>query len=265
MRGLPLQVTELLSRQYSVIERQQLLRLGPSPTAMKRWVADGVLIPLHQGVYGLVGTKPSHEQRITAALLRAGPEARSGGPSACWLHGIEGVGSDWPPYVLVPADRRVRRVPFTVIRSGVGGKDEHTIRGIPTVSPALALIDLAGLVTERRLRTAVDSARRQGLIRLDRLVQRAGELGRRPGAIALRRVFASGQLVKESEGERLMAGLFTACDPQPVWGVWIYADVRIDAVFLEARLVLEYDGRDYHTIDTDRDADSRRELRLKQS
>lgn len=28
--------------------------------------------------------------------------------------------------------------------------------------------------------------------------------------------------------------------------------------------MLEYDGRDYHTIDTDRDADSRRELRLKQ-
>ncbi|MGH8884311.1 MAG: type IV toxin-antitoxin system AbiEi family antitoxin domain-containing protein [Egibacteraceae bacterium] len=263
MRGLPRAITELMSRQYGVIERQQLLTLGPPPTAVKRWVTDGVLIPLHRGVYGLAGATPSHEQHIVAALLRAGPEARAGGPSACWLHGIEGVSPDWPPYMLVPEARRVRHVSFTVVRSGWAARDEQTVRGIPAVSPALGLIDLAALVTERRLRIAVDDARRQGLIRLDRLVERAEELRRRPGAVALRHVFASGQFAQESEGERLMARLFRPGDPQPSWAVWVYPDVRVDAIFLEARLVLEYDGRDHHTIDTDRDADSRRELRLK--
>jgi hypothetical protein len=43
----------------------------------------------------------------------------------------------------------------------------------------------------------------------------------------------------------------------------VYPNVRVDAVFLAVRLVLEYDGRDHHKIDTDRDHDSRRELRLK--
>lgn len=125
-----------------------------------------------------------------------------------------------------------------------------------------ALIDVAGRISERELRVAVDSARRQGLVRVDRLARRAAALGNRPGAAAMRRLVASGQLAQESEGERALAGLFLPGDPLPCWQVWVLPGIRVDAAYLEARLVLEYDGRAWHTLDTDREADAARELKL---
>jgi hypothetical protein len=203
------------------------------------------------------------EQRLMAALLRAGPEACAGGPSACWLHGLEGFGPDWQPWVLVPPARKVQRASFTIARAGWNARDERTVRCVPTVSPQLALIDAAALVTEKRTRVAVDSGRRLGLLRVDRLAERANEAGGRRGAAVVRRICASGQLGQDGEGERLMARLFRRGDPQPRWGVWIYRDAQVDALFPEARLAVEFDGKIHHSIDADPDHDSRRELRLK--
>lgn len=71
------------------------------------------------------------EQALRAAVLRCGRGARAAGESACAL-------------LVQPADRA-------------------TVRGVPSVSAARALIDVAARVDERRLRAAIDSARRAGL------------------------------------------------------------------------------------------------------
>lgn len=83
-----------------------------------------------------------------------------------------------------------------------------------------------------------------------------------PGRARARAWLAEGVLAQESEGERALASALRAAPVQPEWGMWLLPDVRVDAVYRAARLVLEYDGRRHHTLESDRDADQRRQQRL---
>lgn len=67
---------------------------------------------------------------------------------------------------------------------------------------------------------------------------------------------------QESEGERRLARVPAAGGPAPHWGRWLVPGVRVDAVYPQARLVVEYDGFKHHSTSTDLDHDHRRRLRL---
>jgi hypothetical protein len=83
-----------------------------------------------------------------------------------------------------------------------------------------------------------------------------------PGAEAALDIAAKGELDKESEGERALATVFLPTDPWPLWQAWVLGNVRVDALFPEARLALEYCGRKFHSIGEDRRRDLARSARL---
>ncbi|HVM13086.1 MAG TPA: hypothetical protein VM287_01990 [Egibacteraceae bacterium] len=129
---------------------------------------------------------------------------------------------------------------------------------MPTITVTRSLIDVAATQPAKSVRVAYDSGRRAKATTLDELTARASALGRVHGAAQMRRLIATGQLRCESEGERDLDRLWRPGDPRPEAQVTVALrsrHYRLDFAYLDARLCLEYDGRDYHEPHQDHDRD----------
>lgn len=248
MPALPPEVIAVASEHREVVSRRQLLELGHTTGTIAGWVSGGLLLPYCRGQYLLPGATVDAVGRLLAALERSGEEARIGGSWACGLWGLEGFDLSGADHVLVTPKRRVRGGPFTVIRSPVPPVDQATLDDVPTLTVTRGLIDVTPAHPAKKVRVAYDHARRAGLTSLDELTRRATELGNVRGAPPMRRLLDTGLLRHESEGERTLAQLWRPGDPVPEAQVWVACGprrYRLDFAFLDARLCLEYDGREF--------------------
>ncbi|MBW3604381.1 MAG: type IV toxin-antitoxin system AbiEi family antitoxin domain-containing protein [Actinobacteria bacterium] len=160
--ALPRQLLRLLHRQLGLVARAQVLAAGVPRATLHAWLLRGALEPVEWGVYRLPGTAVPKEQRILAALLRAGDRARATGWSACALYGLEGFDLGARPWVAIPKGRRVRGVDFIVERTDLERCDLATVAGLPAVTPIRALIDAAERVDAKVERVGIDDARGAG-------------------------------------------------------------------------------------------------------
>lgn len=261
--ALPKPVTDRMRPQHGLITRPQCLAHGMTPDEIDGLVRRRAIERVHRGVYRQLGSAAPPEQTLLAAVLRAGRGARIDGAAALALHEVEGFSLDCPPSVVVPANRTVTGVDFTV-HSGpdVQPGDRATVRGIPAVTPARAQIDIAVDGITARFRNAYDFARRKGLYSAEWLERRAKAQPEHPGAAIVLAFLDSGAGSQESDGERNLSKLLRFAPVQPEWGVWLFHDVRVDAIYRAARLVLEYDGRETHSLPEDIAADFERQRRL---
>lgn len=76
----------------------------------------------------------------------------------------------------------------------------------------------------------------------------------------VRRLFALQALALRSEGERLFASVLVGLRPRPLYNVEILSGICVDALDAEAALVMEYDGREDHSLPADIDADHQRQF-----
>ena len=259
----PEAIHSLLSQRQSLITARQLRSAGIPVNTIRSWTTRQWLVPVERGVYRVAGAPRTPTQRILAAVLRCGPEARAGGWTACALHGLEGFPLRAQRWVSVPPTCRVRGVAFILQRVSIPATERATVNGIPTVSPQRALIDAATRVGGRRLRVAIDDARRRDLIELDGLLARATALGRHAGAVQTRRLFSGGLLDQDGEAERWLAVGLAGRGIYPLWGPEILPGVFPDAVLPAASLIVECDGGAHHTIHADRASDASREALLR--
>lgn len=252
-----------MRRNIGLITRSQLRAMGVARSTIDGWVERGTLERVELGVYRQPGTAVLDEQRLRAAVYRAGEGARATGPSACALYGLEGFDLRSRPWIVIPPERRVRGVDFVVQRTPLAPGDLATVKRVPSVTPVRAVIEAARVVGARRLRVGIDDARRRGIVDLERLLRRAVELGRHPGAATVRALFGGGLLDQDGELERQLALLLARLGLQPTWGMEVLPGIIADACFPEASYILECDGREWHTIDSDRAADITREAVLR--
>jgi len=261
----PPQITCHSERQYGLVTRPQLRNAGCTPGQIDGWVARGQLVtPFGRGgAYRLAGAPVPDAQRHLAAVLRAGRGALLDGYAALALHGVEGFDLDCPPQVLIPLDRRVKGVHFRVGHGPISPADSTMVGGISVVTASRALLDVAHRLTVKALRVAVDDARRRGLVRLDRMVERAVALDGHRGAQAFLRVYATRTFDQESEGERVLAPWLATVALVGQWGTWVLPGIKFDAWFPEALLAVEYDGRNHHTLPTDKDHEEARRLKIR--
>jgi hypothetical protein len=226
--------------------RRELLEAGWAARTIDNRVAAGVLHRLGRGQYATVAPDP--RLRVAAAADRAG--GRVGGTWALGLHGLAGFDLSGDRQITIPPERRVRGTDFVVVRSPLPAVDHAEVDGVPTVTVERALIDLAATEPASTVRAAYYDAKGKRLVTAQRLAARAHALGRVPGAAAVRRIAASGALDLDSEGEwSFLTLVFRAEDPKPQPQVWVaYEDrsYRLDFAYLDARMDLEYDGRDTH-------------------
>ncbi|HEX6588757.1 MAG TPA: type IV toxin-antitoxin system AbiEi family antitoxin domain-containing protein [Longimicrobiales bacterium] len=263
-RVVEVAITELASRQHGVVTRAQLRAAGLRPDAIDQRVAEGRLLRLYLGVYG-VGMLLPERAPIMAAALACGGHAVVSHGSAAALYGLCPVADDGCVDVSVP-------LPFDRTRAGVRvhrvarllADERAMFDHIPVTSPARTLADLATRLEERDLERAIARAEREGMLRSDDLDTMRQRYSRRPGAARLLRVIgrAGGPRFTRSEAEARFLGLVRRAGlPAPQTNAHL-GGFEIDFLWPDYNLAVEVDGFRYHASRASFESDRRRSARL---
>ena len=225
------------------------------------------------GVYAFAGVPVDRTMRSWAATLHAGPGCPLALHTAGRLHEFEEALDLDDISLLVPDDRR--HPPAGVIwrrQIDLEPVDVVSIEGLLVTSVPRTALDLAAEVTVTRLRRLIESAIvgrgfdvADFAMVLER-VRRSGKRGVRKMELVLDQL-GPGDSIPHSELERLLdqaidrAGLPAPRHEHPLPGAGDRAGF-VDRCWPEARLIVEADGRRWHTrrhqiaLDHDRVLDS---------
>jgi hypothetical protein len=153
--------------------------------------------------------------------------------------------------VTSPKDRRNRKT-IRYFRASVGPLDRTEQRGIPVTTIGRTLLDL-GAVAPSRVPRAFEQADQLGLLGLADLERLIQEHERRPGTAVLRRLVvsaASWRGITRSELEaRFRILIEDAGLPVPLTNHRLFLGellIEADAVWPDAKLIVELDGYAYH-------------------
>jgi hypothetical protein len=264
-RARDLEIARLSRRQHGAWNRAQALAAGMTDKMIRGRVAAGSWIRLDHGVYAHIAAAATWERSVMAAVL-AEPWAVASHQSAAVLHGFYGFRPGRPVITIRPGANA--RGQLAIAHRGVDVQATEVQR-IPCVTVAQAFVDLAQVVAEPRLRAAL-SQHVDGVPRdLDRVRDRYCELAPRGGrnlrrlkAVLLR--FGAGDLPTESELERRMRAVFGVDAIPPIeWQAPFPGRApdgrRVDGLVRDWSLVLEGDGRAWHTRVEDFERDRRRD------
>ncbi|MGK7313523.1 MAG: DUF559 domain-containing protein [Candidatus Longimicrobiales bacterium M2_2A_002] len=256
-------VEGLAARQHGVIARTQLLERGVSAREVQYRLETGRLRRLHAGVYA-VGPVPGLLQQEMAATLACGRGAVVSHWSAagCWEIARRRPGH--PVAVSTLRDVRSSDAGIRVFRTTRLRDDETTLRdGLPLTSPARTLFDLAGWAyigdVERAFSRAVPTL--VTLAEIDVLLER---YPRRRGRRRLRALLQTGLSpgLTRSDAEREFLRVVRSGGlPRPATNV-VIAGYEVDCLWSDARLVVEIDGRAYHSDARSFEGDRERDAAL---
>lgn len=258
-------VARLSRRQHGVWSRVQALEAGATRGIIQSRLRTGLWVALDTAVYGHVAAPPTWERSVMAAVL-AEPWAVVSHRSAAVLHGFEGFRKGRPEITIRPgANARGR---LALAHRGVDVRTT-VVDGIPVVTAEQAFVDLAQVVGSARLERALAAKADKRLVDLDALRDRYCELaplgGRNLARLrtALRR-FGSGDLPEETELERMMRTTLTHPSIPPIkWQAPFPGrrpgKQRVDGFIPEWSMIVEGDGRAWHTRVEDFERDRRRD------
>ena len=232
--GLDGAIAAVATRQYGVVSRDDLLRIGVSRGGIERRIAAGRLLRVHRGVYAVGHRAPRREARWLAAAVAGGQAAvlshRSAG--ALWEIIDRELGV---PDVTAPARRRTAGI--VMHRGRLAAPDRTVHRGIPVTSPARTLVDLAHVLEPEDLTRAVREAQFRRLFDPPSL---RDALSRRPSR-RLRALVEDLAPTQSPLEDRLLA----ICDrhrvPRPLTQQQV-AVRRVDFLWPARRVVVETDG-----------------------
>lgn len=258
-------LSRLTDAQHGVFAVWQLPALGISTNTARLRCASGRMHRIHHGVYGVGSRRLSRCARWMAAVLAHGPSAVLSHHAALALWGLRPYGRRAVD-VTVPA--RGRRSSDRIAVHNVRALDPRDCtrrEGIPVTTVARALLDVAEIAMPQELRHAVEAAERRELLdtrEIDALIARSP--GRR-GVPALRAAIADliGPVPwTRSELERQFLALVREAGlPEPQCNVLIEGEL-VDAVWPDARLIVELDSWGFHRGRAQFESDRHRDTRL---
>ncbi len=208
-----------------------------------------------------------------AAVLSAGQGALVSGTTAAFLWGVPGFGPR-PVHVSRPHGAKHRRSPLAIVHHSRFLPAHHGQRreGIPVTSVARTVFDLAAQVHPARAERVLDNALHHRLVALEELRAVAIELFEhgRKGTVLMRELLearGAGYIPVASGLEaRFLALLVSAHIEMPERQVelggagWVG---RVDFYYRRLRLVVEIDGKAFHSSKLDREHDARRDAALR--
>lgn len=254
-------------RQHGVFTRSQALESGLSEHAVTHRLQRGLWVALTPGVYTVAAMPVTWERQLTAALLSR-PGSVACAESAALLHRMPGF-EPGPPVILTPADSNARLKIGRVVR--VTDFDEvatTSIRGFPTTSVAETLWMLARSMRDLPFSNLVEQQVSMGrtstselYVVLDRV---AGT--RVAGLRRFRQVVARIDPSTEGTASNLLeSALYRLLSSYGVPKVdrqrpfLLAHPARVDAYIPSWRMVVEADGRTWHTRQSDFQADRDRD------
>lgn len=260
-----LAVARLSRKQHGAWSRTQALSRGMTARMVHVRIARGEWVPLDNGVYGHVAAPATWERSVMAAVL-AEPWAAASHRSSAALHLLTGFRRGRPEITVLPAASARGRL--AIAHRGVDVRTT-TVRGIPTVTVAQTFVDLVQVASLRKVRTALSDRADTDAKLLDALRDRYCELAPRGGRDlrplrTLLSEFGAGSIPTTNALERKLITVLAAPgipEPRreaPFPGRCAGAQ-RVDALIEEWRLVIEADGRAWHTRSADFERDRRRD------
>ncbi len=255
----------LAARQHGLVTRVQLLHAGVAPDVVDRRLRAGQLRRVHGGVYR-VGPLEAPHYREMAAVLACGDSAAVSHRSAATLWEIlPRRGDGLPVEVIVARGRAGRRPGIRVRHIRTLRADEVTRReGIPITTPARTLYDLAGVATHRQLERSLAAALEQGLTTCSQVLSLLVHHTRGPGKSKLRALLEPGSrlaFTRSEAEERFLALIRRAQLREPEVNVTVEGH-EVDFCWRAERLVVEVDGRAFHSSDRSFERDRRRDAVL---
>ena len=236
------------ARQHGAIARWQLLKAGFTRTEIQRLLRDGVLIPVHPGVYLIGHTGGSPHAFTAAAILASKPDSLTSHRTAARLWELP-VPAGGPIEITTVGrnGRKLRGVRIHTVTS-LPPTERRKRHGLPLTSPSLTILDLAGRLDGDTLASALNEARVQRLVSDPDLHATLAAHPNRRGARALRSLLASerGPRITRSEAERRALRLMRAHGLEPESNVRI-GPWRVDFLFRVEAVVVEVDGYRYHS------------------
>jgi predicted transcriptional regulator of viral defense system len=253
-------VARLAARQHGALSRAQLRACGLGNATVARWIAAGRLHRVHPGVYAVGHTALDVGGRLFAALLYAGSgSALSHATAAWWWQLLDAQ----PTTIHVSGVGRRRSLPGVRMHRA-GSLDRVVHRGLAVTGVAQTLLDVGSTLPFEALRRALAEAEYRRLCdttQLGILLRR----GRR-GSASLRQALEHHvpELARTLSvlEERFLALCERSGLPMPEVNPTVEG-MMVDALWREARLIVELDGHAAHGTSAAIERDRQRELALR--
>jgi hypothetical protein len=248
---------ELSARQYGLFSRSQALDLGISPGMLDRALDSGRITHEADAVYGIPGWPESWHRRLWRAYLATGPHAVVSFETAAAIERL----TNYPPGRLVlttpHGDHHWHGLADMRQRTDMHPDHITVMQGLRVTTVVRTLFDLAAVSGKQRLAVAIEDAHIVGQCRLEELQAFYDEL-RRPGKKGMRmlgRILSErgpGYVPPESWLQRRMLKVLEDGGlPRPSVEVQLpwrtQRESRTDALYVPQRVLLEADGRRWHT------------------
>jgi very-short-patch-repair endonuclease/predicted transcriptional regulator of viral defense system len=202
-----LRVAAVAARQHGRIRVDQLIACGLDDPAIRRRVANGHLHRVHAGVYAVGHAGATLHAQIMAAVLAGGEGALASHWTSATLHGYtrwDGRRID----VTVPASGGRSRDGIRFHRPRrLDPRDVTRLHGIPTTTAARALLEIAPLLSDRRLKRAVRQAQAERATNVRQIADVLHRANGHEGTRRLAAVIASGPAPTVSGDEDVVLDL----------------------------------------------------------
>jgi very-short-patch-repair endonuclease len=256
-------IEAVASRQYQAFSRQQAFEAGASMRFIERRCAAGDWIRTAQGVYVIRGSSGSWLRECKIGEL----SVPGSSIAVCAGAALQDLATFRPCRVelAVPPTTRTRSTRAVLHR--FAGIETTTVKGIRVTTIAQTLFDVAAVVSGLRVERALDDALLGGRLTLEELEERAAFYAgsRRRGLAMMDALIAE----RQAEGwqppeSELEVALFAVLDRLPSRPRIVRQAAlpwrspqpgRVDAFLPDHRLILEADGRRWHTRVADFDRD----------
>lgn len=222
-----------------------------------------------RGVYLRYDIPDTTEVRVAALALVLNPFTVVCDRTAAWVYGIEVL--DFRELDLLPrletyalrGHSRTGRPECTRGQRDLLPEDIRWVGGVPVTTPLRTCMDLGCKLSRRRALAAMDAFRREFDITTEEMMRTLPRYFRRRGVIQLRELVPLADPRSESPRESwTRLAIIDAGLPAPTPQYWIFVDgrptFRLDLAYPHAKVAVEYDGREFHESDDQREADEAR-------
>lgn len=267
-------IDQIFARQLGVITARQAKERGMSNATIRNRLRQGRWARVCRGVYRLVGSPGTWEQRALAACLALGPgTALSHGAAAAVLK-MADMRKGPIELVVPPGQSPAAKAGDVVVHrpSQLPASDLCRVGPLPLTKPARTIIDMAACLSVYGLQRLVDDTLCRRLVSRERLLGRASALcGRgRAGSAKLRfalEAWVPGRPADSSAEVDLVRHITSSGIPTPVRQHTIVVQgrsgvLRVDLAWPGARLAVELDSEMWHDTPRAFHEDKARMVRL---
>jgi Transcriptional regulator, AbiEi antitoxin/Protein of unknown function (DUF559) len=259
-------ILAVAAAQHGVISLAQLIECGLSASGVRHRVAAGQLHRIHREVYAVGRSDLTPKGYRMAAVLACGDGAVISYAAAAALHGIRSSAASRID-VTVTRPSPISRPGIRVHRHPqLTPADVTEIDRIPVTSVARTLLDLAATLREPQLERACDQAAINGVFDMREMEDLLRRSGGRRGVRRLRNVLAHGDLGENVPASGLEVRYRDLCAqaglPKPEINRYLLLGDeyhKVDFLWRRERVVIETDGRRYHSTGWQRRRDTHRE------